>query len=107
MLSLVVSGALALGASDADIRRAVRTCPRAEFKGKSTLADANVVLNEHLRGMEHLTTQACETFSAVDLQAISRKLFGVFQCKFGARFARRITPTIQVLSSKGVGRRTL
>ena len=77
MLSLVVSGALALGASDADIRRAVRTCPRAEFKGKSTLADANVVLNEHLRGMEHLTTRACETFSAVDLQAISRKLFGV------------------------------
>lgn len=68
---------LVLTASDSDLRRAATTCPRASFKGESTLADANVVLNEHLRAMHHLNTQDCETFTAEQLQTISNKLYGV------------------------------
>jgi len=66
-----------LSASDADIRRAATKCPRAEYKGKTTLADANKVLNVHLTEMEHLSTRACERFSAGELQQLSRQLYGV------------------------------
>ena len=69
--------ALALSASESDIVRAATKCPRAEYKGKSSLADANRVLNMHLTEMEHLSTRACETFSASALQEISRVLYGV------------------------------
>eukprot|EP00966_Prymnesium_polylepis_P295917 6834495-Prymnesium_polylepis.1 len=64
--------ALVLSASESDILRAATKCPRAEYKGKSSLADANRVLNTHLEEMEHLATRACETFSASELQEVSR-----------------------------------
>ena len=35
------------------------------------------VLNMHLTDMEHLSTRACERFSAGELQTLSRQLYGV------------------------------
>lgn len=65
-----------LKASDADIHRAVTQCPRAQFKGKSSLVDANIVLNKHLTERPGLTSRACENFNVKELQDLSSALFG-------------------------------
>merc|ERR1712070_1351490 len=59
-----------------DVHRAVTQVPRPQFRSKTNLAAANQVLNGHLVNMNHLKTRACETFSALDLEQLSRLLYG-------------------------------
>jgi len=79
ILGLVLAScALAMSSENvthSDLYRAIETVPRDHFKGEHKLVNANQVLNGHLQQMDHLKTRACETFSAGDLQELSRTLF--------------------------------
>jgi hypothetical protein len=67
--------ASAKNATEADLYRAVTQVPRPQYKGEGHLGAANKVLNTHLLNMKHLKTRACESFSAKDLQEVSRILY--------------------------------
>jgi hypothetical protein len=75
LITTLLASAIATTPTDRDIHRAVEQVPRPHFKGKDSLADANKVLNQHLKNMAHLQTRPCETFEAKELQQVSALLY--------------------------------
>jgi hypothetical protein len=55
LIMTLLASAIATTPTDRDIHRAVEQVPRPHFKGRDSLADANKVLNQHLKKRTHVS----------------------------------------------------
>jgi len=74
-LFLACLGLAALGALDSDdLKRAKTRKPRSGFRGRGTLASANMQLNKHLAARNGIRLKACEEFSVSELREVLHAL---------------------------------